>query len=432
MGWFDEHGLTGGTQSGGFQDEPRVGPDDPPAYEIPGGGYQDQPYEPPTTFTPPQGSTTTTSGGGAYQNTPADRARFLAQFKDKPWFNESLFDQYLANHPDWTANTSYWTQRFTDAPGVGSNAPGVNSGGLRSSMGPPPTLTAAPNLGSAPFREAPDVGSAPFTAAPNVGSAPFTPFEAPAEFAYDKFQAPDPNKVKEDPAYQFRLKAGQDALQASKAAQGTLRTGGTLKDITAWGSDFASQEYDKIYGRAMNEWQSGFDVSKGTYDTNAANDRFAYTANQGGLMDQWKANTDVAMNQWTGTNQGQYNQWLGNTNTAMDQWTGTNQGLYNQWQGNTANEMDIWKATNANTMAKWAAEYGMSQDEIDNLLRMAGIGSTAAAGAPAPVPTSTTGGLSQDPLYKPHVQPNGQSGGLKDLYRDLPSQDSYKTNGWAY
>lgn len=55
-----------------------------------------------------------------------------------------------------------------------------------------------------------------------------------------------------DPSYAFRQQQGQDAIQSSAAAQGGLLSGATLKALTQYNSNLASQEYSN----AFNRWQS--------------------------------------------------------------------------------------------------------------------------------------------------------------------------------
>lgn len=62
----------------------------------------------------------------------------------------------------------------------------------------------------------------------------------------------------DDPSYQFRLAEGQKALERSAAARGILQTGGTLKALTRYGQDAASQEYQAAFNRA----KSTFDVNQ--------------------------------------------------------------------------------------------------------------------------------------------------------------------------
>jgi hypothetical protein len=56
-----------------------------------------------------------------------------------------------------------------------------------------------------------------------------------------------------DPGYQFRMSEGMKALERSAAARGILQSGGTLKDITRFGQDVASQEYQNAFQRYLEE-----------------------------------------------------------------------------------------------------------------------------------------------------------------------------------
>ncbi len=83
------------------------------------------------------------------------------------------------------------------------------------------------------------------------------PWDSPEMLeSYGQFKAPSMADLANDPGYQFRLKEGEQALERSAAARGTLLTGGTAKDLQKYGQDMASQEYDKQYGRSFNEWQA--------------------------------------------------------------------------------------------------------------------------------------------------------------------------------
>jgi hypothetical protein len=56
-----------------------------------------------------------------------------------------------------------------------------------------------------------------------------------------------------DPGYEFRMAEGMKALERSAASRGILQSGGTLKDITRFGQDTASQEYQNAFQRYMME-----------------------------------------------------------------------------------------------------------------------------------------------------------------------------------
>lgn len=62
----------------------------------------------------------------------------------------------------------------------------------------------------------------------------------------------------QDPAYQFDLQQGQQAIERSAAARGGLQSGGTLKDLTSYSQGMASNEYQSAYSRFMNNQNTQF------------------------------------------------------------------------------------------------------------------------------------------------------------------------------
>lgn len=93
------------------------------------------------------------------------------------------------------------------------------------------------------------------------GKYPLSSFNAPGinKPWTTAFNAPDLNDTN-DPGYSARMKMGTDAILRNKAAEGTLRTGGALKDLTQFGQDYASNEYDKVYGRALGEYNNAYGI----------------------------------------------------------------------------------------------------------------------------------------------------------------------------
>jgi hypothetical protein len=97
-----------------------------------------------------------------------------------------------------------------------------------------------------------------------------------------------------DPGYEFRLGEGSKALQRSAAAKGQLFSGGTLKDLTQYNQNFASNEYGNAYNRfntnKLNRYnmlaglsQGGQQAANNTVQagTNAANNISNITLNAG-------------------------------------------------------------------------------------------------------------------------------------------------------
>lgn len=55
--------------------------------------------------------------------------------------------------------------------------------------------------------------------------------------------------VYNDPSYNFRLQQGLGAVEQSRASQGGLLSGATLKALNNYAQDYASQEYANAYNR---------------------------------------------------------------------------------------------------------------------------------------------------------------------------------------
>ncbi len=84
-------------------------------------------------------------------------------------------------------------------------------------------------------------------------------------FKGTRFAEPDMNALQKDPGYMLRVKEGQDALERSAAARGVLRTGGTLKDLLKYNQNFASQEYNTAYQRALQAHQANYAIERDEY-----------------------------------------------------------------------------------------------------------------------------------------------------------------------
>jgi hypothetical protein len=56
-----------------------------------------------------------------------------------------------------------------------------------------------------------------------------------------------------DPGYAFRMSEGAKAIERSAAARGGVLGGGTLKALSRYNQDFASQEYNNSYSRWNQE-----------------------------------------------------------------------------------------------------------------------------------------------------------------------------------
>lgn len=109
-----------------------------------------------------------------------------------------------------------------------------------------------------------------------------------------EFQAPQLNDTT-DPGYSARLAEGQQALQRSAAAKGTLLTPQALKALETFSQDYASGEYGNVYNRAQGEYQQQY----GQYLQNRQNNLQDYQQQYGQYTDQFNRALQTA-----GFNQG--------------------------------------------------------------------------------------------------------------------------------
>lgn len=70
------------------------------------------------------------------------------------------------------------------------------------------------------------------------------------------FDAPTSVTEQNDPGYQFRLQQGESALENSAAAKGGLLSGNEGAALTQYGQNYASNEYQNVYNRAMNNYNT--------------------------------------------------------------------------------------------------------------------------------------------------------------------------------
>jgi hypothetical protein len=71
-------------------------------------------------------------------------------------------------------------------------------------------------------------------------------------------RGPTLSQLQMDPSYQFRLDQNLGAIENSAAARGMQLSGSTLKDLSRFSQDFASQEYGNAYGRYMGQQNDQF------------------------------------------------------------------------------------------------------------------------------------------------------------------------------
>ena len=72
------------------------------------------------------------------------------------------------------------------------------------------------------------------------------------------FVAPTADQAMQSPGTQAALQLGDQSVQASAAARGSLLTGGTAKALDTFGQQLGSQNYQNVYNNAYNTYASGY------------------------------------------------------------------------------------------------------------------------------------------------------------------------------
>ncbi len=127
---------------------------------------------------------------------------------------------------------------------------------------------------------------------PNYGKAPM--FQAPQFSWGEKWEAPSMEEAMKDPGYQFRANEGRRALEQSAAARGLLGSGGTLKNIDAWGQNFAKQEYGDVFNRKLTGYQTRFNTAKDIFDRFYTGKKDEYAPK----LFEWQTNANAANLGW--------------------------------------------------------------------------------------------------------------------------------------
>lgn len=161
----------------------------------------------------------------------------------------------------WKWNGSTWEQQqaaptTTQTPVTGGTDPGAQNNGQ--GLFSPSLYT--PFTGTAPTYQPVQLPNAPQFQTPT--------YKAPPAFSYQDFAAPTLQEAQNQPGYQFGLQQGEQALQQSRAAQGLLRTGGTLKDILDYGRNAATQNYSNVLNQNLGVYNTNRQGAVQAYNTN--------------------------------------------------------------------------------------------------------------------------------------------------------------------
>lgn len=173
----------------------------------------------------------------------------------------------------------------------------------------------------------------PFPTFTAPGFTPSTPLQAPANpyrftpFEARTFTAPTLEEAKNNPGYQFGLKQGQDSFLNNRALLGTIRGGGTIKDLFNYTNAAAEQNYGNV-----------FNQNKSIFDTNEGERFGAWSANQLGGLNEFNTNYGVTKDVNSSLNAGNQQDYTNSFNNASAEFNPKFQGAtlsfadqYNRW-----------------------------------------------------------------------------------------------------
>jgi hypothetical protein len=152
---------------------------------------------------------------------------------------------------------------------------------------------------------------------------PFTyaAYDQPDPFSYPEFVPPTRQEaLDEDPGYQFRLDEGRKALERETAARGTRLTGATIKGLMDYGSNAASQEYQRAFDRRLQQYREGSGVAKDVYQTNLEAGQWAHQTNLGAAESQWVTNRAAQLEGWGENRENAWTTALTEYKPAYDTW----------------------------------------------------------------------------------------------------------------
>jgi hypothetical protein len=141
----------------------------------------------------------------------------------------------------------------------------------------PPLYVSNPNAPAPPAPMAPYV-------APVWTGGDFIEPTKPAEIA-TPYHLPTQAELEASPGYLARMAMGQQALERSAAARGTVLSGGTQKALNRYGQDYASNEYGNLVGQTL----AARTENVGEYNTGRTNAFQDYLTKYGQFVDRSNA-----------------------------------------------------------------------------------------------------------------------------------------------
>ncbi|MHB1260327.1 MAG: hypothetical protein ACYC2H_01285 [Thermoplasmatota archaeon] len=176
--------------------------------------------------------------------------------------------------------------------------------------------------------------------APPITDAPV--YKAPT-YEQQTYRPPTYEEAQNDPGYRFAQQQGQGAIEAGAAARGMLGTGTTLRDVSRFNQDLASQQYQSVYNRSAD-----------TFDRNAGERRFGYGADVEGAQ----ASYAPSLVTWNARREADQR---GAELNFDRRWQRETYGRDDAWRRNRAAESDWqYRDNQAETRRRFLAELGQA------------------------------------------------------------------------
>jgi len=165
-------------------------------------------------------------------------------------YENNQYQQARADEKPWLQSGADSLATMKYLMGMGSST-GATGNGNTSSGGT--TLSIPGATGST---SVPGVSSLNGTASTNAGA--FGSLMAP--YSGGTFQAPTAAAAASSPGEKFALQQGENAVQASAAANGSLLTGGTQAALNQYAQGMASTNYNNVYNRALQTYNTNYNT----------------------------------------------------------------------------------------------------------------------------------------------------------------------------
>jgi hypothetical protein len=208
---------------------------------------------------------------------------------------------------------------------------------------------------------------------------------------YGSFQAPTAAQAEAQPGYQFQLQQGENALQNSAAARGSLLSGATAAGLQQYGQQAAQTDYQQVYNNQLSAYQNNFN----TFQANQANEynRLSGLTSTGQNAANTLASAQQAAAQNTGNILTQQSQiqgsTLGNIGNAQAAGTIGQANAYSGALGSVSNlasqgavlnylqnaQQNQLNAQYGSSYGQPAATPGLSQNTFNSILGVPGVSS---------------------------------------------------------